>query len=410
MQNENIKKIIIISTIILFIGILSYFIFFREKTSTTPDGDSENLFPVGEVGKVDLGKDFEALKDNPDYLSDQEIAQQIPILRKISDKPIVGAVIFKKDLKKDDFYTIRYIEKATGNIYETTTNSLTQERISNKTIPKINSAKWIDEDNLIFNYLDNDVIKTYSATLTPNASSTILVDLEGVYLQNDIQDLIYFDEDLFYLINSGTESRGILVDIDNTKPKQIFSSPLKEWLIHNINDKLISFTSKTTGNTLGYMFIFNSVTKNFSKMLDKKINLSTLPNENLDILYSENSNSKLQLSLYNFEEKTTIEIPLKTFPEKCVWSENNINIFCGVPTQVISSGSLNDWYKGNVLFSDNIWEIDTSIGKLKEIISIQDLVVEGIDIINLSVTSNNDYLIFMNKKDFSLWGLQLISD
>ena len=39
-------------------------------------------------------------------------------------------------------------------------------------------------------------------------------------------------------------------------------------------------------------------------MLDKKINLSTLPNENLDILYSENSNSKLQLSLYNFEEKS----------------------------------------------------------------------------------------------------------
>ncbi len=408
MQNNNTKKIIII-LVILFIGILGYFIFFKGEKTETQTKDSNVFFPAGEVGQVDLGKDFKALKDNSDYLSNQSYNKQIPILRKISEEPIAGAIIFKDNSKKNDFYTIRYIEKATGHIYETKTNTLTLERISNKTIPKLNSVKWLDKDNFIFNYLDeNQIIKTYSALLTSTATSTN-VDLEGVYLQNNIQEITYFDNNLFYLLNSGSDSKGILVDKENIKPKQIFYSLLQEWLINNINDNQILFTSKTTKETYGYAFIFNSTTESFNKVLDKKLNLSTLPNNNLDILYSYNSNLSPKLSLYNFNKKTTIDIPITTFPEKCVWSGNNINIYCGVPSQSISNNSLEDWYKGNVLFSDDIWVINTNTIKIKKIITLSDIEKGGIDVIDLFITKNNDYLIFINKKDYSLWGLQIIS-
>ena len=413
MQNENFKKIIIYTIIILFISILSYFFFFKKETSIILDNDSESLFPVGEVGDVNLGKDFETLKNDPEYNINQNSVQQIPVLRKISKNPVAGAFIFspEKNSKKEieDYSIIRYIEKTTGHIYETKTNSLAQERISNKTIPKIHETKWLDENNFIFNYLDENVIKTYSAVLKPNASSTNLMELEGNYLQNDIQNIIYFNENLFYLINSGTESRGILVDKENKQPKQIFDSPLKEWLINNIDNKFISFTTKPIENALGYMFIFNTTTKKFEKVLDKKLNLSTLPNKDLNILYSYNSNLGHQLSLYNYKEKITTNISVSTFPEKCVWDNNNTDIFCGVPSQGINYKDLTNWYKGNILFSDDIWKIDTENNITKKIISPIDIENEGIDIINLSISENNDYLLFMNKKDYSLWGLQLIS-
>ena len=297
MQNQNIKKIIIYSTIILFIGILSYFIFFKNNKTPSQPKDSDVFFPVGDVGKVDLGKDFDALKDDPDYLSNQNYNEQIPILRKISNEPVAGAII--SPLENEDYYIIRYIEKMTGHIYETSTESLTIERISNKTIPKLNIAYWLDKDNLIFNYLDdNNIIKTFSASLQSIATSTEL-ELEGVYLQNNIQDITYFNEDLFYLVNSGSNSKGILVGVDNEKPKQIFYSPLQEWLISNINDKKILFTTKTSKETFGYSFIFNPITESFIKILDKKLNLSTLINKNSDILYSYNTKYGPQLSLYN---------------------------------------------------------------------------------------------------------------
>ncbi|MBU1046337.1 hypothetical protein KKH36_00980 [Patescibacteria group bacterium] len=409
MENINIKKIITYSILILLIGFLVYFFFFKKNDVVTQKEDSESFFPVGEVEEVDLGKDFEILKESEDYLSDQELAQQIPVLRKVSNEPIAGAFIFKENPTKDDFYTIRYIEKATGHIYETKTDILTNERISNKTIPKINNVKWLDKDNFIFNYIDNNIIKTYSANLTGTTTNNT-VELNGVYLQNNIQDIIYFNDNLFYLINSGSDSKGILVNKENEKAQQLFFSPLREWLISNINNTLISFTTKSNENTLGYMFIYNPKTDNFSKIINKKLNLSTLLNKNSDILYLYNENLKPQLSFYSSKEKINSNIPILTFPEKCVWSQDDINIFCGVPTQSISNNSLNDWYKGNVLFNDNVWKINIETGKLTEIISLTELEQEGIDVTNISITDNNDFLIFINKKDYSLWSLQIISN
>ena len=126
--------------------------------------------------------------------------------------------------------------------------------------------------------------------------------------------------------------------------------------------------------------------------------------------YSYNTKYGPQLSLYNQKEKMTLDIPIFTFPEKCVWSKDNINIYCGIPTQNISNNSLENWYKGNILFSDDIWSINTKTTKIKKIISPSEIEEEGIDIINISITDNNDYLIFMNKKDYTLWGLQIISN
>ena len=50
------------------------------------------------------------------------------------------------------------------------------------------------------------------------------------------------------------------------------------------------------------MFVFNNISKAFTKILDGKLNLSTLPNSNLDILYSYNTKLGPQLSFYNFKE------------------------------------------------------------------------------------------------------------
>ncbi|MCK4918416.1 MAG: hypothetical protein KAS02_01365 [Candidatus Pacebacteria bacterium] len=408
-MNENSKKIITIIIVILFIGIFIYFIFFNKENNNNSSQNNVVSFPTDKVIDVNLGEDFNSLRNDPNYLNDSDVQAQIPILRKISDNPVSGAIIFRNNIKKDDFYTIRYMEKITGHIYETKTNSLTSERISNKTIPKINTTEWLNKDTLFFNYLDDDLIKTYSATLTSNATSTEM-NLEGAYLQNDIQNIIYLDNDLFYLKDFGSDSKIILTDIQNTTPRELFTSPLQEWLIDNIDDVRVSFTTKTTENTLGYLFIYNSITERFSKILDKKLNLSTLLNKNLDVLYSHNIKSGPTLSLYNFEKEVSTNISITTFPEKCVWSKNNIDLYCSVPYQQLSNDSLENWYKGNILFSDDIWNINTDTDKIKNIIPLIDLEGEGIDATKLSLADNNDYLVFINKKDYSLWGLQIISN
>jgi hypothetical protein len=67
-----------------------------------------------------------------------------------------------------------------------------------------------------------------------------------------------------------------------------------------------------------------------------------------------------------------------------------------------------DWYRGEVSFSDQIWKInlnDGSTNMLIDPILIPD--GEDIDATNLALDANEDYLFFINKKDSFLWELGL---
>ncbi|MCK5021853.1 MAG: hypothetical protein KAR54_01220 [Candidatus Pacebacteria bacterium] len=413
----NIKKIIFITIPIFLIIILFYWFFLRETDRGISFDDFTVLFPSGEVDDIDLGREFRERQEQDQIdgipITSQDIYTEDLILRKISSNPVVNAIIFedissKTTINEDKNYIIRYIEKITGHIYETTTKSLIQNRISNTTIPKINKVLWIDKDNLIIRYIEEDIIKTFSANLVEDSNNEL--SLEGVYLQDNIREIIKFNDGIFYLLEIGTNSIGLTSDLKSEKRKQVLNSDLREWLIYNIDDEKINFTTKTAENILGYSFIFNPITENFDKVLANKLNLSTLINKNFDILYTENLQLIPKLFVYNFENKVSIDIPINTFPEKCVWGKDNIKVYCGVPNNSLSRSSLDNWYKGKISFSDDIWEINTNTGKTKKLISPLDEVGENIDVINIKINNDDNYLTFINKKDFNLWGLKLISN
>jgi hypothetical protein len=101
-------------------------------------------------------------------------------------------------------------------------------------------------------------------------------------------------------------------------------------------------------------------------------------------------------------EKTKTEFSLKTLPEKCIWSEVDVNkIYCAVPKNLPTANYPDDWYKGLVSFDDNLWQIDTLTGETTLLLN-----QFGFDIINIFKTKNEDFLFFQNKKDGTLWSLK----
>src|SRR3989344_5857358 len=56
----------------------------------------------------------------------------LPRLRKISENPIAGATVFSRGQE----IVVRLVDRATGHIFETTTESGDLQRIFNTTIPK----------------------------------------------------------------------------------------------------------------------------------------------------------------------------------------------------------------------------------------------------------------------------------
>lgn len=411
MQNIDIKKIIIIVglPLILIIGylVVSYLSNENKKTSLEELGV---FFPSS--SKEEGGaKESQSLLNQFNLSENQLTDETTPILRQISNNPVAGATIFKKEINKkteegvEVDYVIRYIEKATGHIYEATANTFTQHRISNTTIPKIQEALWLDSNSLVIRYLDGNDIKTFSAKLV--GEDPTAQELEGEFLQDNIKEIIGFKKGIFYLLENGSGSIGVSSDKQDENKKIIFESSLKEWLIENVNDKQISFTTKPAVNIPGFSFLFDTSTNSFNKIIGEKANLSTLTSHLTNILYSEYGKLGPKLSIYNNQEKTNLEVPLTTFPEKCVWNKDNTYLYCGVPSEDLTNSDLTKWYQGLISFSDNIWKIDTQNNSIEFLISPMEFEVENLDIVSPLLSEDENYLLFINKIDYSLWGLKL---
>ena len=61
-----------------------------------------------------------------------------------------------------------------------------------------------------------------------------------------------------------------------------------------------------------------------------------------------------------------------------------------------------DWYQGLISFKDSIWQKNFSTGETNILIN-----ETNADVINPFLTKDENYLIFTNKTDNTLWSLKL---
>ena len=98
--------------------------------------------------------------------------------------------------------------------------------------------------------------------------------------------------------------------------------------------------------------------------------------------------------------------PAKTLPEKCVWSKTNENVvYCGVPKNIIGSKYPDSWYKGIISFNDDIYRIDLDVNSKRKIVVTGQ--PDGLDATGLILSTNEDYLSLINKKDGKIWTIKL---
>ena len=408
-KNAKIIIILIVSALIL-IGFIYYYFFLRNITPEIIPGIDETtgLFPSGEQG---------APSGSGGTTGEISGTENIPVpkYRKISQKPMSGAVI---TTTKDDErgYSIRYMDKATGHIYETWTKSMGQERISNTTIPKVYETLWNKSgDSFIVRYLDEgteNIISFYAKLIKKDDDTDIktnIYSLDGSFLQKNISNISVSDggKNLFYVLNKKDSSSLIKSDFGTTGNVELLNSPLKEWLVEWFGSGYLLKT-KPTYKTGGFIYQLNNG-GNMTKLLGNINGLTTLGrNDGTALLYSESTDNSFNLFSFKTADRKIIKINKKTLPEKCVWSKKSKTIiYCVVPNFIPSSQYPDDWYQGSVSFDDTVWIIDTEINLGSIIVDPNTYSEPSVDGINLILSEDENYLIFTNKKDYSLWGIDL---
>ena len=390
----NTQRKILILSIILFILIVGGLFFAYQsfvkgnKTGnflgiTTKKGGGNTLFPGSGL-----------FKNENDNSTKENIP--IPTLRQISSVPTSGGVIF--DTKKN--IVIRYVERATGHIFETTNDSLEQNRISNTTIPRIQESIWSPNGEMvILRYLDkNGVIKSFYGKISKDDGK-----LNGWFLSNNITDVdVQKDNSIFYIQKIGDDSKGIISKFDGTDSKTVFSSTISDWYPKWMGNSATIMT-KPSRNISGFMYLLQS--NGYKKILSADGLITSINPSGSKILFSMSNTNETNLFIYNRDNKEITEVPFRTLAEKCTWSSNFI-FFCASPYNSINGIVPDDWYKGRLSFSDDIWSYNTKTETAKLVYNA-DANNKVFDAINLTTDSNGEVLLFTNKDDLTLWSLSL---
>lgn len=428
--------ILLIIVLILILAGFFTFLFFRGSGTGTDEGGGAANFlsqfnPFG-GGRVQPGTTGTTPVDISGGESTPE-GSELELL-KISSVPVAGYTIFQKERYKEvtapaadsaapegvvaplatEFAAaVRYVDRITGNIYQTFADKVEERRFSSTSIPKVQEAFFGGKgESVIMRYLkpDGRTIETFVGNLPKEVLGGDAAgdsEIRGIFLPANITDLSVSPDGsrAFYMLDIGENTIGTTYEFVNGKKTQVFDSAFNEWL-SQWNGTGISLTTKPSFVAPGYLYALDTTRKATTQVLGGIYGLTTLrsPDGSM-VLYANNS---LALSLYHVDSKITEPLGVRTLPEKCAWGQKSDALYCLVPKLIIGTGYPDAWYQGEISFDDQIWKIDVATGSAS--ILIDPAVVgagEAVDGIKLALDENEEYLFFINKKDSFLWKLNL---
>ena len=374
---------------------------FPDSTDTPrPKNDTSVNAPKGDDTKTGNG-----------FLSSSKTTGKF---QELVHEPVAGAIaLLRKNNKNDSILFVRYIERATGHIKELVFGQQEASRVSNTTIPKVAQASFAPEGSAAvvraltdpFNQVATILAQVKTASSTIDSSGTLF----GVTIPEQVSDyaLSPSGKDVFTLIsdiNGG--SHGVLQTIAGKNRREVFNSPLSEWLTTWSNEDAINLTTKPSMGLPGYLYAFSTKNSSLHRLLGPLPALGALVSPSgTRIFVSTVSSTGLRTFIYDKTTGTQPATPLLTLAEKCVWSHKSDALYCAVPDSGASFGQLPDsWYRGDNSFNDSFWKIDAKNMATTYLSAPEGETVDGI---NLSLDPSETTLLFNNKKNSSLWSLKL---
>lgn len=381
---------------------------------------------------------------------------KIPTLRLLSNTPVGGFGILSSSTQT----IIRWIDRGRGNIYEAESDSLNIKTISNTLLPRMYQSAWnknltsfigamISEEEAEESYIYAQLIKRAApqlattsklssttkesvartianGTSTPNLEKdselvrerenldTAPYELNGKTLpSNTIAYALSPQKDkVFFMTAEDSVGTGFISNIDGSRATKIFETPITQVNVEWPNSAAIFITTKGSATLNGFSYIVNPQNGVWGKILGPINGLSTkISADGRYVAYSGTTGQDgVFLRIYDTKTSTSKEAIIETLADKCVWGDFFKNIlYCAAPFKKISAVYPDDWYKGTLSTIDKIWQINAESGEVKLVSDLISQADRVIDAFNLDTDSNDDFLVFMNKNDLSLWSLDLIN-
>lgn len=411
------KRTLIIAGIIIAIiaiVVLIYFLFFRGGATPGPGGTGE--FPVAGDGTGGQGA-TEIIDDKIDASTQPVLAT--PRLIKITNGPVALGIIALTEasatgtpaLGSTSTSTapttpdtlVRYIERASGNMYEYRASTRAITRLTNRTVPGATEASWLSDGSVAFlRYLSTDSaggkrhIETYALEAKTGNGHLFARDL-GQVVGNGMSVVA---------VSSGTNgSVAVRSSWDGTNPATLFTSSISRLFAFPTSNGIYV---QTPAAAKADSYVFLASGSSLQRVPTPSRGLTALPSlDGKSILVSYVEGGIVQLAKVSSATNELKPLPVATLTEKCAWSPDGKDAYCGVPTSFPQGTYPDDWYQGAVGFKDRLWDIDFESQVAVLAADLPALTDTAIDAVSLSVDADRRVLFFVNRLDGSLWAYSL---
>lgn len=398
--SNNMKRALTILAVVIVLGGAGYFYFFGGSAGVTVAPPGETTLPS--AGDAVVTDTSEPVVDTATPSAPTPVSAR---LVKISSGPVArGAVVTNKapDASSSPIALVSYIERQSGNVfsYNTSTGGLT--RTSNRTLPGIQSAEWLPDGSRAFvRYLsgaDSSTINTYALPADGG---------DGFFLAQNLSDLAVSASGVVTLTSGVNGSVGSLLRSDGTRVSGIFTSPLSSLRLSFAGkNQYLAFT-KPAAALPGIAFLVSG-SGAFSRIAGPHNGLVAKASPSGKwVLISYARDGNLQMELRNVATGEVVPLPVATIADKCVWSADDSVIYCGIPVEPPLAAYPDDWYQGALSFSDRIWRIQVDGRYAQFVLDFMKETDEPLDAEALAVDPLLTTLMFVNKRDGSLWSYQL---
>lgn len=380
------QKYILLTILILLFGGVATGLFLRYSRGPEPSKDEFGNFPNTDGRNEKDGENIDAEHSSLSKL------RETGKLRQISTGRTAGASFVGKRNE------IRYIDVLNGNMFETLPGGESR-KISEANFLNVERVDWSGEGNaalLTYNPRRDTALRAYLSVVGTTTAAVILPQSYSAAIPDPFGTHVAFIKEI------GTESSIGTSRPDGTQNKNFGSLPLRDLVVQWGTGNNLIVSNRATAAGFGAVWQLSGSTPVLT--IGPLHGLLVLPNRTSGaILFSssEQGGKTLRLEVINRKGERVLA-PFATLAEKCAWAKTSPDhLYCAVPKHLGKEELPDAWWKGKSTFSDTLVRWDIVKG------TVERLFESDFDIINISFNAEDSALLFINKKDSSLWNLEL---
>jgi len=314
----------------------------------------------------------------------------------ISSSPVLGAAI-----SQDKSHIVYYL-KENGNIKQTDLDGQNIKTISSFYIANLSSAKWSPNKNMVVcSKLEGNKEIQYIYNYSTKKSYDLSSRMRNVCFSKN-------NSKIAYNYASDKENNISISDTDGTNWDIILNTRLNNPSLEWIDNLKIAVYEWPTYKNTSSVLIVNTSNFHLDRILSGKNGLSAKfspDSKKVFYTYADSSGKNFKSGILEMEDKKESALESATLVEKCVWSQNNKDLYCAIPENLPYSEMPNKYYQSSFSTKDIFVKINSETNA--ELVILPKIASIDIDASELFLSPTEDRLYFTNKYDGFLYGLQL---